>query len=411
MASSSNFIFESPSSSPGPAINPSLQESPSSTQATATPGVVTFHPDPQAALFIDSLAQRFHLTMQQTSDLHGLYQLAMSLPGGLGRADVMTRIYALACHYGSEQRLIYAVQVSEGLQSGVGDLRGLFQELSIRLKDTFQLTREQKLTIRRLSQDFIYKSSRTAFKVLYLDVEKKLRAKPELHGMDNIFGQLARESKLTSEAKRIASNVRNTFRQDIRDGIIGKKRSSVEQFTIDCCVRYRQGIKSGQFEQGYLVHNVLLRRVAWENKAVLGVDEDSTSEDENSENAHSDGNSPPKKRKRTAAKGRVGDGEDFWSKVDKWFKEKIELWGSDFKGEEWKRFIDESLTLDNERHTGSEAKKLRSSPVNNFTAASTSALPPPPQAQAQIFPSAGLSFTDGSSQVQTTSFDFMAAFK
>lgn len=113
----------------------------------------------------------------------------MSLSDGLGRADVMTRIYALACHYGSEQRLLYAVQTSEGLQGGVGDLRGLFQELSIRLKDTFQLTKEQKvwikvttagfllmisvhqLTIRWLAQDFIYKSSRTAFKVLYLDIE------------------------------------------------------------------------------------------------------------------------------------------------------------------------------------------------------------------------------------------------
>lgn len=113
----------------------------------------------------------------------------MSLSDGLGRADVMTRIYALACHYGSEQRLLYAVQTSEGLQGGAGDLQGLFQELSIRLKDTFQLTREQKvwikvttggyilmlsvhqLTIRRLSQDLIYKSSRTAFKILYLDIE------------------------------------------------------------------------------------------------------------------------------------------------------------------------------------------------------------------------------------------------
>ena len=78
--------------------------------------------------------------------------------------------------------------------------------------------------------------------------------------MDNIFGQLARESKLTSEAKRIASKILsfpNNVAQ-IHDGIIGKKRCSVEQFTIDCCVRYRQGIKSGQFEQGYLVHNVLL---------------------------------------------------------------------------------------------------------------------------------------------------------
>ena len=43
-----------------------------------------------------------------------------------------------------------------------------------------------------------------------------MRAKPELNGMENVFGQLAREAKWTSEAKRIPSNVRNAFRQEVR---------------------------------------------------------------------------------------------------------------------------------------------------------------------------------------------------
>ena len=42
-----------------------------------------------------------------------------------------------------------------------------------------------------------------------------MRAKPELHGMENIFGQVVCEGKWMSEAKRIASNVRNTFRQEV----------------------------------------------------------------------------------------------------------------------------------------------------------------------------------------------------
>ena len=59
----------------------------------------------------------------------------------------MTRIYILACQYGSEQHLLYAVQASEGSQSSVGDLCVLFQELSIHLKDTFHLTKEQNVKL------------------------------------------------------------------------------------------------------------------------------------------------------------------------------------------------------------------------------------------------------------------------
>ena len=63
----------------------------------------------------------------------------------------------MACQYGSEQRLLYAVQTSEGSPSGVGDLRALFQELSIRLKDTFHLTKEQKVLL--ISQYMIHSLS------------------------------------------------------------------------------------------------------------------------------------------------------------------------------------------------------------------------------------------------------------
>jgi hypothetical protein len=102
----------------------------------------------------------------------------------------MARIYSLACQYGSEQRVLHAMQSSESSQGNVGDMRALFQELSIRLKDTFHLTKEQKvclstyclllltchvlyqqISVRRLCQELIYKHSRTVFKSLHSDVE------------------------------------------------------------------------------------------------------------------------------------------------------------------------------------------------------------------------------------------------
>ena len=61
------------------AIDPSLATgSPISTQTASASNLTSttvFRPDPQASLFIDALGQRFHLTKQQISDLHGLFQV------------------------------------------------------------------------------------------------------------------------------------------------------------------------------------------------------------------------------------------------------------------------------------------------------------------------------------------------
>ena len=82
--SSGSFYSGLPSSSPSSdpedmAIDPSLTRSPSiSTQTLAdTASTTVFRPDPQASLFIDTLGQHFHLTKQQLSDLHGLFQVLL----------------------------------------------------------------------------------------------------------------------------------------------------------------------------------------------------------------------------------------------------------------------------------------------------------------------------------------------
>jgi hypothetical protein len=49
--------------------------SPSISTRTVSASTTVFRPDPQASLFIDTLGQRFHLTKQQISDLHGLFQV------------------------------------------------------------------------------------------------------------------------------------------------------------------------------------------------------------------------------------------------------------------------------------------------------------------------------------------------
>ncbi|KAF8966227.1 hypothetical protein BDZ97DRAFT_1593469, partial [Flammula alnicola] len=141
------------------------------------------------------------------------------------------------------------------------DLKGVVDEITIRLDKSFQLTKDQKANIRRLCQEQIYKPTRTAFKDLHVDVLKKLRENPAQYDLQNVFGigKPSREAQVASETKRVASGVRNVFRSDIRDGIIGEHQVSLKKFTADCNERYRRGTTSlSSTEQGYLVHNTLL---------------------------------------------------------------------------------------------------------------------------------------------------------
>ena len=97
----SSFSFgsrhPSPSPPPGPEdldmdIDPSLTTgSPSiSTQTVSASSPTVFRPDPQASLFIDTLGQRFHLTKQQLSDLHGLFQVQIFFGNNLqSNADLI----------------------------------------------------------------------------------------------------------------------------------------------------------------------------------------------------------------------------------------------------------------------------------------------------------------------------------
>jgi len=39
------------------------------------------------------------------------------------------------------------------------------------------------------------------------------------------------------------------------------------------------------------------------------------------------------------SKGRITASEDFWAKVDCWFKDKTDTFGTDFVGDEWKRLM------------------------------------------------------------------------
>ncbi|KAH9482315.1 hypothetical protein JR316_0004413 [Psilocybe cubensis] len=182
-----------------------------------------------------------------------------------------------------------------------------------------------------------------------------MRAKPSAYTMDNVFGinRPRREDAWSAEARRQCSAVRNTFRKEIRDGLAGRKKCTVQQFTSQMITRYRLG-------SSFVLELVLRwdkRRFHWENVGRLGDQDESVPEADDAFDTvdESPTGSPcdtimGKKRKTLHNKGmtsgRVSDGNDYWAQVDSWFATRILEWGSDFTSSQWREFIEESLLQD-----------------------------------------------------------------
>ncbi|PBK79412.1 hypothetical protein ARMGADRAFT_950904 [Armillaria gallica] len=95
-------------------------------------------------------------------------------------------------------------------------LKRLLEDLRIRLEETFTFTSEQLTNIRAVARDLIYDPARLHFKSIDVDIVKVLRLEKATMRFSNVFGSPAREAKLVSTVKRIASSVRNAYRQDVR---------------------------------------------------------------------------------------------------------------------------------------------------------------------------------------------------
>lgn len=106
-----------------------------------------------------------------------------------------------------------------------------------------------------------------------------LKAKKAALDLDNIFGVPVREKVLVSRLKKICSNVRNTFREDVRPQlhafasllalIFPQIRKSIdpddfvplERFTYDMATKYKLGGVEEELSELYTVHAALLVRL------------------------------------------------------------------------------------------------------------------------------------------------------
>ncbi|KAF7378432.1 hypothetical protein MSAN_00270000 [Mycena sanguinolenta] len=150
----------------------------------------------------------------------------------------------------------------------------------------------------------------------------------------------------------------------IRDSIDPATFIQLDKFVYSLATKFKLGGVDGELSDLYTIHAVLLRRFAFDHPELLWTDE--AEGDEDSE-------SPSKKRKATAKQGgRVAAGQDFWSKVDAYFKKEIEKRGRSFKDARWKPYIDQIIVDDNSKFFGMKPG-LPVSVVNDPVASEASA--------------------------------------
>ncbi|KAJ3967756.1 hypothetical protein EV361DRAFT_965326 [Lentinula raphanica] len=213
--------------------------------------------------------------------------------------------------------------------------------MKIRLEDKFDVTAEQRVTIRCTAQDMIFQKDRTSFCQLFVEVMAVLRRDKAALKMTNIFDLPGREKRLQSVVKKVTSSVRNAYRQDIRDSITGTEVKSLKAFTFDAAVKYKRGGPGEKADPVLAIHNAILRRLAFENKGLLGIEEPETEDNAESEEG------PRRKKQRTSGNGgRIAKVNHFWGRVDLFFEKEIATRGADLNGAGWKSYIEETVKWD-----------------------------------------------------------------
>jgi hypothetical protein len=84
----------------------------------------------------------------------------------------------------------------------------------------------------------------------------------------------------------------------------------------------------------------LQRRFVFENPTLKAAPAEEEAPDSDIEYDEAEETRPRKKPKKTPAKkaGKIAKGENFWGRVDEWFKSEVAERGSSLTGPKWKRY-------------------------------------------------------------------------
>ncbi|TFY74644.1 hypothetical protein EWM64_g9369 [Hericium alpestre] len=349
--SSEGFVFGSTAvGGPAQVEQPFAQESCSSDSEFGVP-----------AQFVDAIANAFNFG-EAENDLRARLHVYAQLGKQLLRAEIATGVFNLAAtlELTKERRFVNDQQRL---------LQAMLVDLSIRLDDTFTLSNEQKVNVRLMAAEMLFKSTCINFMHMHLNVMDKLKEDAKTLRFNNIFGNLARKRYLMMVIKRICSSQRNSFREMIRDSVTGNNTKTLEDFVYDACVRFSRG-DYNQVGHIATARFAILRRFAYEHLDLLdrGESEDGSDDMASADRASpspdrspathaaslEEGEAKRKRKRKSAGVLRPKKGVDFWSEVEKWFVAHRTEWGAKWSTVPWKNYIHDTVDKDHEKYKAQE---------------------------------------------------------
>ncbi|KAI0628283.1 hypothetical protein C8Q77DRAFT_1162288 [Trametes polyzona] len=183
---------------------------------------------------------------------------------------------------------------------------------------------------------------------MYQDVESRLELDKDILRLSNVFGNPYREKQLTQYVRRQCSNVRNAFRADIVASISGDTQCTLKDFSWASAKKYKLGGPGDKLDVIFMAHNALLRRFALDHPAWRTAAEKPDVEAAAGD-SHDVAEAAPPSKKRKRASGptpRPPKGEDFWSRVDEDFTQKVAQWGPKITSDQWKTYLERIIKQD-----------------------------------------------------------------
>lgn len=282
-------------------------------------------PLPQEDLtpYVDRIAVGLALNETYHTRLHQFTKLADQLP------DLITAkvaIYQQATMFQTQQ-LFFESRMETSRVTKV------LEEVKELLDSKRDLTNKQKEEVKAITRLLLIQPGRTDFDVIE-EVMSELRTKKVQHGFESYFDSPARAKGLKGLVGREVSYVRSQYRTHIRDSVFGSKdgkvkRCGLTKMTNRILTKFSPIAAKREDLGQFMIRMLILRQFARENPALLNVEE---TLDASGEVQYGKGK-----------KGRVPDGDHFWSQVTAFFEDRNEEWGVDLKSDGWSMYLSECI--------------------------------------------------------------------